>query len=782
MQRYVELIVRYRLAVVVTTIAITACVATQLRYVQIELRERNILPQAHPYVQLHNRIEETFGGDLTLVIGVFPKHGDVFTPMVLQKVARITHALERQPDVIRDSVLSVASSRVKSIKGSADGLDVQPLMAEVPKDEVAMARLKEDVLREKLFRNTLVGADARAAAILANFSDRIAYKQIVAEVEQVVAPERDAETDIRLGGAPAVGAAADDYTAMMAILFPIAVVVIALVHYEAFRTLQAMFLPLVTALLSVTWALGIMGALRQSMDTWSAVTPVVILAVAAGHAVQILKRYYEEYALVGDNHQAVIRSVTAVGPTMLTAGLVAAAGFGSLATFGVASVRVFGLLLTFGILSALLIEMTFTPACRAMLPSPGGKEVAREKEGRILKAALEWTAALVVQSPGRILLGTGAAMMLCLIGTLSLRVDNSFTNWFPAGSPLRQTVALFNQHLAGTSLLSILVEGKQDGDIEEPAVLQAISDLTAFLERQQGIGATISIADYVKRMHRTMNNDAPSFYAIPETKDLIAQYLLLYSMSGPDDLISIVDAGYRSSVIRAYTKTDTAEFGRLLFRDLQAYAADRFKDLPVRVGIGGGTIGTAGAMNESIIREKILNLIQVAIIIFALAAFVFRSIVGGLLVLTPLAVAVVANLGMMGWSGTPLSLSTAAITSMAVSIGADFAIYLSFRLREELRRTDSLEAALHASLLTSGKAIFFVSSAVALGYLVLPFSGFTAWTQLGVLTAAMMAVSAFATLTIIPALIVTFRPRLFAVQRKPDGLVEEFELRRASAR
>jgi predicted RND superfamily exporter protein len=161
-----------------------------------------------------------------------------------------------------------------------------------------------------------------------------------------------------------------------------------------------------------------------------------------------------------------------------------------------------------------------------------------------------------------------------------------------------------------------------------------------------------------------------------------------------------------------------------------------------------------------IVREKIWNVVQVTAIIFLLSTLVLRSLVGGFIVLTPLAVAVVVNLGTMGWSHTWLSLATAAITSTAISIGADFAIYLIFRVREELRQGADLAAALRASLLTSGKAIFFVSSAVALGYLVLPLSGFGAWIHVGVLTALMMGVSALATLTIIPALIITTRPKM----------------------
>ena len=114
-----------------------------------------------------------------------------------------------------------------------------------------------------------------------------------------MAPERDARHDIVLAGGPVIVAAVDRATAQMAILFPIAVLVIGLVHYEAFRTVQAMFLPLVTALLSVVVRPRLMGWLGLPLDTWSAVTPVAILAIAAGHAVQILKRYYEEYAALG---------------------------------------------------------------------------------------------------------------------------------------------------------------------------------------------------------------------------------------------------------------------------------------------------------------------------------------------------------------------------------------------------------------------------------------------------------------------------------------------------
>src|SRR6185295_14139875 len=103
------------------------------------------------------------------------------------------------------------------------------------------------------------------------------------------------------GGMPVLGSYLQRYSAQVGWIFPFTLLVVALVHYEAFRTVQAMVLPLVTALVSLILSFGVMGLLDRPIDPWNAVVPIIILAVAAGHAVQMLKRYYEEFARLGDN-------------------------------------------------------------------------------------------------------------------------------------------------------------------------------------------------------------------------------------------------------------------------------------------------------------------------------------------------------------------------------------------------------------------------------------------------------------------------------------------------
>ena len=360
--------------------------------------------------------------------------------------------------------MSIAAPSVKAVSaGPGDALDIHRLMSKALLTPQEVGELRDAIRGDELLRESLISADESSAIIVAEFDDTIADKDLVRRIDDIVARERDPSVRIALAGAPILRAALARYTAMIAFLFPLAVIVIGLIHYEAFRSLQAMLLPLVTALLSVVWALGIMGALRLPMDTWSAMTPVLILAIAAGHAVQILKRYYEEYARVGDSRQAVIRSVTAVGPVMLTAGIIAAVGFGSLMTFRISSVRVFGLLLSTGILSAVVIEMTFTPACRSLLPVPKRYEVRREGERRWLDRLLDALARLVLARPRQILAAAALILVLAAVGMLRLDVDNSFRLWFAPSTRVRQDDAVLNEKLSGTATLRILIEGDRAG-------------------------------------------------------------------------------------------------------------------------------------------------------------------------------------------------------------------------------------------------------------------------------------------------------------------------------
>jgi predicted RND superfamily exporter protein len=300
--------------------------------------------------------------------------------------------------------------------------------------------------------------------------------------------------------------------------------------------------------------------------------------------------------------------------------------------------------------------------------------------------------------------------------------------------------------------------------MEDPGVLEAIDSLQAWFGEQPDVGKTVSFVDFVKRMNAAMNADDPKALRVPATRNLVSQYLLLYSMSGSvEDFDGLIDPSHRICVLRVYVKNDSTRFANQMIARLRERLRGAFPS-GIRVQITG-SLASSEAMNEVMVQGKLLNILQITAIILVISSMTLRSITAGILVAIPLALAVLTNFGVMGALGVPLDIGTSTISAMAVGIGADYAIYFLFRLREELAAGLQLDEALERTLETSGRAILFVSSAIAAGYLTLCFSGFAYHIRLGTLVALAMAVSSVASLTLLPALIQVIRPRFLGVQR-----------------
>ena len=337
-------------------------------------------------------------------------------------------------------------------------------------------------------------------------------------------------------------------------------------------------------------------------------------------------------------------------------------------------------------------------------------------------------------------------------------MDNSTKSFFSPDLNFEKDDKELNERLGGTNTLYLLIEGTGDDAIKNPKTLQAMDELQRFLETQPYVGKTVSIADFIKRMNQAMHGDDPVYYKIPDSQELISQYLLLYSMSGePGDFDNYVDYGYRSANLTVFLKTDSSAYTEKLIKRVQAFTAMHF-DQNIHIGIGG-SVAQAAAMNEVMVYGKILNILQIAAVVYIISSLIFRSLIAGMLVLLPLLIAVLTNFGLMGWSGIPLNISTSIISAMAVGIGADYAIYLIYRLREELDMgSDEITAARNV-IATAGQAVLFVAIAVSAGYGVLLLSfGYNIHKWLAIQIAEAMIISSMSALLLIPGLILTFHP------------------------
>ena len=768
LELYARAVVRHRWWVLLLGLVATGLLASQMGSLRLNNDPDLWAPQGHEFTRTTRELERVFGGRNFTIIGVYPRSGDVYQPKVLEKIQAIQRGVEAMPKAISRNVVSLGARRVKDIAGTADGMAAREMLEPMPSTAAELARLREAVQRNPVYINALVAPDGRAAAIVADFrvdGKDAAYAPVYRDLEALLAPHRDDSVEILLGGQPVNAAHLEMAMEKMPLYFGIAFLIILAVQYFAFRSVQGMALPLVTGVLAVIWGLGLMSLAGISMDALNTTTPILIMAVATGHAVQILKRYYEEFAKLAvdavdlrqASREAVVASLKRVAPVMTIAGLIAAAAFFSLLVSDVEMIRNFGLFAGGGILSAMAIELTVIPALRAILPAKLPRSAARaDFLDRSLQKLGHW---LTDRTHARLVLG-GSLIGLVLVasGALKLHADSSFKQYFEPASAVRVADARLNDTFGGTDSIAFLIEGPGEDSLKDPKVLEAMSRLQAFLEQQPHVGKTQSIADLVKRMNQAMHGEDPSAHRIPTQPNLAAQYLLLYSLSGdPQDFDNLVDSAYQRAVVWTYLKTDSTTYALELYRRSQDLIAREFPpEITVRLG---GSLPQTVASNESLVATKTANILQIAIIVFVLSSLAFRSLVGGLLVVVPLAAIVLMNLGLMGWLGVPLDMGTASITAMVTGIGADYEIYMLYRLREEYRRHGDLDRALQASLSTSGKAVLFVALSIAGGYAALLISDFQFYPRLGSTMMITMAVSAVLSLLLLRALVALVRPR-----------------------
>ncbi len=759
---YGRWVVRHRWTVLAAVLATTVLLGRAATHLRVEVDPDRQLPQDHPFIQTLNDVHRIFGDKNLVVVGLFPHDGHVFTPAFLTKLAEVTERIRRIPGANQALLQSLAAPQVKAIRGTADGMEVERVMETPPADMAGAEEVRQRAFSNEAYVGTLVSADGSAAAVQASFEltpETPGYRHLHGAVLAALKAADDGTFDYSLSGPVVFLSQLSTYANRMIYFFPLALVVIGVVHYHAFRTLQALFLPLVTALLSVLWAVGLMGLLGVQFDPYNTTTPILILAVAAGHAVQVLKRFYEEFERSGDAGEAIVASLGRVGPVMIAAGTIAALSFCSLVSFQTATIRTFGLFTGFGIASALVIELTIIPAVRALLPAPRGRE--REREA----AAHPWLdrmLRLAHRAAGRTVApwvfgGAVVLVLACVVLAARITVDTSYKREFGAREPVRVEDAKINARFAGTNTLVLLVEGDGEGTLEEPTIMRAIYALERRLEGEPGVGKALSYVDFVRQMHLALTADRSDHGELPGTRALTAQYLFLYSLSGgSEDFDTLIDPDHRAAKVRLLIHEDSTYFGQKLIAVAQDVVARTFPP-GYRVRYTGSLASTAAA-TEVMVHGKIRNILQIALITFCIAALLLRSVTGGLLVATPLALTVAVNFGVMGLLGIPLDTVTSMISAMAVGIGADYAVYFLFRLREELAGGADLDAALGRALTTSGKAVLFVSSAIAVGYATLCLSGFGLHVQLGSLVALAMLVSSASALVLLPAMVARFRP------------------------
>ncbi len=747
--------------------ALTLFFALQIPALKVYTDFADLLPQEHPYIQLHNSIKDTFGGANVLVIGVEFEDGDLFSNANLATLDRVTQAVDNLPGVNHNLVSSLTHRNSRKIwlteVGSINSEPYyQPEFGAL--DDAQLSAMKADVVANPRVYGPLVSPDLKVALVKAQLIEgQLDYAQTFAQLQALRQAEVRDGVKLYATGQPVLVGWAYTYMEQILQIFVFTVLAMLALLVFHFRKAYGVLIPLGGVLISTIWGLGIISLLGYNLDPLGLVIPFLIAARAMSHGVQLVERYYAEVRERGDGQlaaRATFDSLFRPG----TLGIASdAIGLALIAIGSIALNTKLGIYASLWATTVIFSVLIGVPLLLSILPQPKHPEI-KETFLRHIGA----TCAATVSRPGaaRKLLGLAAlAIVAGLWASAQVRIGDS-----EPGSPIlypehdyNLSSKQINQRFPGSEELYIIAEHAENGGIKRPEVLRALQSLQAHMLGDPAVGGSKGLPDLVKQVNRLMHNDDPRWFQIPHDADYVGGLMFTYMASSPipGALDEFNDTDDRIANLVFYYKDRQGETIRRAMHMAKQWIAEHGEDVPgLSIRLAGGTLGVAAAMNESAFETNLLVLPLVFLLIFAFVMVFYTSWHAGLMMLMAMLFATVLTYAYMGLAGMSIDINTVPVIAVGIGVGIDYSIYMMDRIREEMVKSGNLSAAVHRAIATTGMAISFTALTLMAGIVMwVLLSDLRFQADAAKLLCVMIVINGIAAMLLAPAWVLVFKPR-----------------------
>lgn len=737
------------LVVVLTAAALHGIVDLRHGTLRLEVDPaiERMLPEGDEERRFYDLAKQRFGSDQMLLLVL--EAADVFQADVLERVARITQRVELVPGVRR--VVSLANAT--KIEDRDGDVYIGPFFEEIPRDDAALAALRDAIRGHPVYGSLLVSPDGRSTALVVSF-DRVSDREFVesrfSEKLEQIAREEAGDARVSATGLPHLKSALSRAVLEeMAFIVPSVLGIAGLMCAFTFRTARGVALPIAAIVVSVLWTLGAMGWSGSPFNLVSNIVPPLIITLGFASAMHVVSEYYEILhrapATEARDHRRVIAQVLEeMGLAVAVNGLTTVLGFLSLMTSGVTAVREFGLWASVGVTVATLVSLTLVPACLSVL-GPARRLPRAPGEGVVDRIA-ERLAAFDVRNRVAIFAVSVAILALCGLGIARIRVSTGLVDFFFPDAPIRATYDDLNERLGGLGTFFVVLEADEDGAFARPENLAVLRETQEWLAGQPEIGSAISLADPLMELNRAFHGNDPAAYALPASAALTRQLVLF---GGDEVKRGFVDANFRTVNILVRTKVTASEPVAVLLGRVE----QRLAELPRRLHARAtGDLVLLRRTSDEIARGQLESFGTAFLTIYLTLALLLTSFRVGLLALLPNLVPIAIYYGVLGLLDIPLSLSTSLIGAITLGIAVDDTVHYFARFALEARRLGDEGQATVNTLKSVIRPVTSTTIGLCLGFLVLAFSELRYQVQFGLLSAFTMAVAWVLEMTLSPAL------------------------------
>ena len=781
---------------IAASLFVVAVLATGLPRLKIETSFDSYLPRDNPAQELYEEFREEFGSGERVVILLRPEQ--LYNTDFLSELDRLHAAVEEELPYV-DDVTSLVNARF--LIGGPGTLASEGLLEEPVRDQAGLDRLRERVASNPLYENAIVSEDRAATAIVVELDGSLVEEDefaaasalegfgedieassakshgamLTTEQSEKLADvlarilERNAPSSagVFVAGTPLLAHQLGLMLTRDIILFvAVSVVLTAILLALMFRNVWATIHPLLVVGLSVAGTLGWMGHMGIPLTAVTEVLPSLLVAVGVGDAVHIQSMFYRQRA----NRVGVAASIRwAMGHSGLAVLLTSLTTAASMASFQAAQLQPIidlGRAAPVGVALAFVLSVTLLPCLLSITPMDPIASGSTAPDGSdSLDRVLLGLGGVGTRWPAAVLVATAMLFAVAGTGLLRLGFSQDDLRWLPEEDPIRIATEELNRSMGGAEPFELYAVAQDGVDLREPRILEALDELEQRVSDlnvgQIEVAQSISLVDIVKETHKALDGAADSKLKLPSSRPAVSQEMLLFESAAPDDLTRLVDTDWgRTRIAMNVPFVDALYYPR--FAKAVVAIVD---DVLETHGLSGeleirptGLLMVAGETFQLLFVSMARSYAIAFGVITVLMLVLIGNLRTGLLSAIPNFAPIVLVLGIVGWAGAPLDISSMLVGGILIGVVVDDTIHFAHNFARYRKQTGCSFQAVRQTLVTTGRALLVTSTVLSIGFFSFTAASLENISDFGLYCGIGVILAFLADVVLLPALIIMAAP------------------------
>src|SRR6056297_3529759 len=760
-----RLILRNRILILLLIIATTVFLSTQWENMRFSYTEANLLPDDHEDNIAYNEFLDKFGEEGNVVLlGV--KDSALFNPDNFQAWKEITRNLESNPAV--DYAISI--SNLQQLKKFEDPsrFEMVPFISEENPTKEELQQYQEDLYNQLPFYENLVyssNSNTVQSAIylnkeIVNSKERKIF--VIEELQPLITNfEEKTGIDVKVSGMPYIRTLnAQNIIDEIGLFILAALLVTSLIFFFFFRSIRATVISMITVIIGVMWAFGVLGLLHYEITVLTAIIPPLIIVIGIPNCIFLINKYQQEIKKHGNQAKSLQRVITKVGNATLMTNITTASGFATFILTDSKLLKEFGTVASINIVAIFILSLLIIPIIYSYMKLPKRKHL-KHLNKRWIGGFVGWMEQMVRHHRISIYIISIVLLVASIIGIYTIKISGSLLEDMPEEAEFFQDIKFFEKEFDGVMPLEILVDTKRKNGVLKSSTLKRMEELQNHLAEIPEFSQPISVTRLVKYSKQAFYNGEAKYYQLPSSQE--QNFIMPYakSFSSNENLLnSYVDSTGRYARITTYMKDIGTDKMEDLEEDLWPKINKIFPEERYEVSMTGKALIFQKGTNY-LVKNLVISLSLAILLIALLMAWMFRSFRMIIVSLVPNLLPLLVTAGMMGFLGVPIKPSTILVFSIAFGISVDDTIHFLAKYRQELKANNwKIKRSVYAALRETGVSMFYTSIVLFFGFSVFMISSFGGTVALGGLVSATLLFAMLSNLLLLPSMLLSLEKEI----------------------